>query len=84
MSDLRRRVGDLERAAGVPGAGNGVCACAGAPRVVVDWSTDESGIDRGEPDDAPVICPRCGLPMRTVVLRVTYGDDLDAEVDDER
>jgi len=31
-----------------------------------------------------VICERCGMPIRAVVLCVTYGDDLDAEVDDER
>ncbi len=83
MSNLRRRVGNLERAAGVPG--DGWCACKRAPRVVVDWSADESGIDRGEAAEVPAICPRCGLPMRTVVLRVIYGDDLDlGEVDDER
>ena len=80
--DVRRRIGALERVAGVPG--DGWCACKRAPRVVVDWSADESGIDRGEPDDEPVICERCGMPIRAVVLCVTYGDDLDAEVDDER
>jgi len=68
VSNLRRRVGNLERAAGVPG--DGWCACKRAPRVVVDWSADESGIDRGEPDDEPVICERCGKPVPVIVLRL--------------
>lgn len=80
MSDVSRRVGALERAAGVS-TGGAWCECPGDDvRVVVVWTDDE--ILAAEAADAePVVCERCGRPVRVRRLVVEYPDV--AEVLDE-
>ena len=65
---LDRRIGYLERRAGVSGENSEFCSCPGPVTVTVDWGD--------EPEAAAAICPRCGRPIRTVT--VTW-DDLPGE-----
>lgn len=80
MSDVSRRVGALERAVGVS-TGGGWCECPGDDvRVVVVWTDDEM-LAAEAADAEPVVCERCGRPVRRQVVRVEYGDE--SEVLDE-
>ncbi len=76
MSDVRRRVTALERAVGAS-TGGAWCECEREVRVVVVWCDAEAAAEDAE----PVVCERCGRPVRCQVVRVEYGDD--AEVLDE-
>jgi len=71
MGDVRRRVGDLERAAGV--SGSPWCECEGG-KVTVLWDTGErvqpfcGPWPEVAPEPEPATCRRCGKPVRVVTL----------------
>jgi len=45
------------------------CTCSGEPTIAVNWDTD-TGKD---PEAEPTICPRCGKPIKRVVIK--WPDD---------
>ena len=75
MSDVKRRVGAIERAMG-PQVAAGYCQCPGP--VTLRWGAPierVSGDGRAlpEPEPAPAqVCERCGLPYQ--VIQVSWGE----------
>jgi len=68
VSDVKRRVGSLERELGQ--ADGDLCSCPGACRIEYDadtWPYD----DRDPPDPGPLVCPKCGRPRLTIEIAYT-------------